>query len=73
MTSVAPPLSTNRVVVEGHQTLQARFVLSEAMLAVAFHLLIFHVPERSFQEHLLHDVVYLFIYAVHTIRESLPV
>ena len=30
--------------IEGHQICQARFVLSEAMLAVTNHLLTFHVP-----------------------------
>ena len=31
-------------IVEGHQICQAQFALSEAMLAVTNHLLIFHVP-----------------------------
>jgi len=44
MMSVALPLSTNAVtVVEGRQICQAQSSLSEAMLAVTNHLLIFHV------------------------------
>ena len=31
-------------IVEGHQICQAPFALSEALLAVTSHLLIFHVP-----------------------------
>jgi len=31
-------------VVAGHQICQARFALSEALFAVAIHLLIFHMP-----------------------------
>ena len=43
------PLSINTVC-------QARFALSEAMLAVTSHLLVLHVPEHSFQEDLLYDL-----------------
>ncbi|GAB0189266.1 mitochondrial enolase superfamily member 1 [Grus japonensis] len=43
-------------IIEGHHVCQARFALSEAMLAVTNRLLIFHVPEHSFQEDLLHDL-----------------
>ena len=42
-------------VAEGHQICQARFALSEPMLAVTNHL-IFHVASHSFQEDLLHDL-----------------
>ncbi|KAK4821251.1 hypothetical protein QYF61_016550 [Mycteria americana] len=43
-------------IVEDHQICPARFALSEAMLAVASRLFIFHVPKHSFQEDLLHDL-----------------
>lgn len=40
---------------ESHQIYQARFTLSEAMLAVSSRILIFHVPQHIFQVDLLHD------------------
>jgi len=43
-------------IVEGHQISQVRFALSEAMLAVINHLLIFHVPLHIFQKDLLQDL-----------------
>lgn len=43
-------------IVEGHKICQAKFTLSEAVLAVTNHLLIFHVPYQSFWEDLLHDL-----------------
>ncbi|GAB0190293.1 exostosin-2 [Grus japonensis] len=43
-------------IIEGHQIYQARFALSEAVLAVTSHLLVLHVPEHSLQEGLLHDL-----------------
>ena len=42
--------------VELHQFCQAQFALSEAMLAVTNVLLVFHVPQHSFQEDPLHDL-----------------
>lgn len=42
--------------VKGHQIGQAQFTLSEAMLAVSNHRLVFHVPWHSFLEDLLHDL-----------------
>ena len=40
----------------GYQICEAQFALSEAMLADTNHLLIFHVPQQSSQEDLLHDL-----------------
>ena len=41
-------------IIEDHQICQAQFALSEAMLAVTNHLLVFHV--HSFQEEKPHDL-----------------
>lgn len=42
-------------IIKGHQIHQTGFSLNEAMLAVINHLLIFHVPQHSFQEDFIHD------------------
>lgn len=42
-------------IVEGQQICQERFDLSEVVLPLTHHLLIFHAPSRSFQEDLHHD------------------
>lgn len=44
-------------ITEGHQICQVWFALYKAMLSLTSHLFVFHVPLKSFQEDLLHDLV----------------